>query len=217
MTSRPPRVPRPRRRRRRRPAEDRHPLDSSLPTAAPDRRRDQVQKSGAGERESHRSSRPPTLARLRAGLFLGGARPERNGQRAEDSSCQAARRGAQGRPGDLRGGLPWHQRAAGRRAARRSARRRYPLPRRQESSHPARRRRRRDRHAQGAPERADRPGTRQGRRRPSGQDTQPPRLRVGAARLQGRPDGRGGARPSTPSSLARSPAHSPVWSAALAR
>ena len=168
--SRPPSLRRPRRRRRRRPAEDRHPLHSSLPTAAPDRRRDQVQKSGAGERESHRSSRPPTLARLRAGLFFGGAGPERNGQRAEDSSGRAARRGAQGRPGDLRGGLPWHQRAAGRRAARRSARRRYPLPRRQESSHPARRRRRRDRHAQGAPERADRPGTRQGRRRPGGQD-----------------------------------------------
>ena len=50
--ARPPSLRRPRRRRRRRPAEDRHPLHSSLPTAAPDRRRDQVQKSGAGERES---------------------------------------------------------------------------------------------------------------------------------------------------------------------
>ena len=45
------------------------------------------------------------------------------------------------------------------------------------------------------PERAHRPRPGQGRRRPRREDAQPPRLRVGAARLQGRPDGRGGARP----------------------
>ena len=67
--------------------------------------------------------------------------------------------------GDLRGRLPRHLRAPGRRAAREAARRRRHVPGRQELAHRARRRPGRRRDAEGAARGADRADVRARRRR----------------------------------------------------
>ena len=118
-------------------------------TAAPAAR---DHRRGPGPEVRCRWSEEPSLrARLRAG-FSGRphqglrrcrATERQNGHEQEQKTAvvEELSKELNDADGDLRGRLPRHQRAPGRRAARGAARRRRPLPRRQEPPHPARRRR----------------------------------------------------------------------------